>query len=127
MGTIPGFITVSFMSHETNQPIHVRYQVRADLSIRGEQDILYKDFNTFIKSFGGIEEEEQLPQNIPEGKEVKNNISIEENKEPHVALYARTDDINSWVKESELAGEGEGMREGEVTSTLFEFQNRNQT
>jgi len=138
--TIPGFITVSCNAKETQQPIHVRYQVRADLSIRGEQDISYPSFSIFIASFDqnmegaprvSFDVEPDLdvpatdakiaPADDPGAAPSKPAASDDFKKEPsmdpiarigpqqpHVALYARTSDIRTWVKSEGNAGEGEG-------------------
>lgn len=44
----------------------MRFQVRSDLSIRGEKDISYDSFETFINSLRS-EQELSLPQNVAEG------------------------------------------------------------
>lgn len=158
--TIPGFITVSCNAKDTHQPIHVRYQVRADLSIRGEQDISYPSFNIFIASFDQSMELEGAPN--PHSFDVEPDMDIPApqlgipvadaklapaNKDPgaaiepanagddfdkissmdpiqrigpqqpHVALYARTNDIRKWVKSEDAEGhpkEG-NQEEGEIT------------
>jgi len=132
--TIPGFITVSCNAKQNNQPIHVRYQVRHDLSIRGEQDISYNDFDAFIANF---DQQEGAPsERVAEGpaheiSEIESiepvKVALAENEShpkpniendpdaqdpihkigpaaPHVALYARTSDIQHW----DANGEGEG-------------------
>jgi len=151
--TIPGFITVSCNAKETQQPIHVRYQVRSDLTIRGEQDISYPNFAFFIASFDHNAEgapnpnvidfeheilevqplqpafdEEIAPANDPgaalskpdpgafKEKSSIDPISRIGPQQPHVALYARTSDIKTWVKDGKRYPNEGG--EGEVTMQL---------
>eukprot|EP00494_Astrolonche_serrata_P030811 UN31079 len=192
--TIPGFITVSCNASDTGQPIHVRFQVRSDLSIRGEKDISYNSFHTFIHSLRSDQEQHelQMPQNTPEGSCVPSKVAVpannigniepqshvvnnklappnnkgagqdqgagqyldidepimldkEKSKEEfvnnyapensHVALYARTADISTWVKEAEGVENGNRMppksnlnggqdevegQGGDITSTLLD-------
>jgi len=126
--TIPGFITVSCNAPDTNQPIHVRFQVRSDLQIRGEKNANYANFNQFIHHLKNnqersseiiLENDIPPPQNAREpAKSISDmptvvkdeNASAEPEKRgsfqyappnSHVALYARTNDIQGWVKEAE--------------------------
>jgi len=140
--TIPGFITVSCNAKETQQPIHVRYQVRADLSIRGEQDVSYPNFHIFIASFdqnmegapnrqsvdiapnfidpapqtGIIAGEAKIapghPADVADSDDFERVSSLDPiarigPNDPHVALYARTSDIRTWVRSENNQQEGD--------------------